>query len=56
MSLPIVELKKDREKTLNWHHPWVFSGAIARVAKGTKPGDLVQVLDSEGRVLSVRER
>ena len=46
-------LKRGREKSVLNRHPWLFSGAIERVEGEPKPGDLVQVLDSNGRFLSI---
>jgi 23S rRNA (cytosine1962-C5)-methyltransferase len=34
------------------HHPWIFSGAIARVEDQPNPGDLVQVHDARGTWLA----
>jgi 23S rRNA (cytosine1962-C5)-methyltransferase len=47
-----VILKPGREKPVLQHHPWVFSGAIARVEGEPAPGDLVLVADSYGRALA----
>ena len=33
-------------------HPWLFSGAVARTEGAPKPGDLVQVLEANGRFLA----
>lgn len=45
-------LKRGREKSVLNRHPWLFSGAIERVEGEPQPGDLVQVLASNGRFLS----
>ncbi len=45
-------LKQGREKSVLNRHPWLFSGAIARVEGTPQPGDLVQVLDGNGRFLA----
>jgi 23S rRNA (cytosine1962-C5)-methyltransferase len=45
-------LKKGREKSVLNRHPWLFSGAIGRVEGEPQPGDLVQVLNENGRFLS----
>ena len=47
-----LSLKPGREKSVLNRHPWLFSGAIARVEGEPQPGALVQVLDSNGRFLS----
>ncbi|MGE0484150.1 MAG: class I SAM-dependent rRNA methyltransferase [Gammaproteobacteria bacterium] len=46
-----VVLKPGRDKSLRRRHPWVFSGAIARVEGGPQPGDTVEVVASEGAFL-----
>ena len=43
-----VRLKPGRERALENRHPWVFSGAIARVDGSATPGDTVLVADSHG--------
>jgi 23S rRNA (cytosine1962-C5)-methyltransferase len=47
-----VVLKKGREKSLKRHHPWLFSGAIEKVAGKPGPGDTVDVKDASGTVLA----
>jgi 23S rRNA (cytosine1962-C5)-methyltransferase len=47
-----VVLKRGREKSLMRRHPWVFSGAIARIEGKPKPGETVDVLAAEGAVLA----
>ncbi|WP_372678615.1 class I SAM-dependent rRNA methyltransferase [Desulfosarcina sp.] len=47
-----ITLKPKREKSLRNRHPWVFSGAIARVDGQPRPGDTVDVLAADGRWLA----
>ena len=47
-----ILLKPGREKSVLRRHPWVFSGAVARVKGNPAPGDWVSVLDSRGRFLA----
>ncbi|MGD8626917.1 MAG: class I SAM-dependent methyltransferase [Anaerolineae bacterium] len=49
---PTVTLKRGREKPVLNRHPWIFSGAIARVESGVQDGDLVRVVDSRGDFLA----
>lgn len=42
-----IELKRGREKPVLNGHPWVFSGAVARVTGAPAPGDLVAVTANE---------
>jgi 23S rRNA (cytosine1962-C5)-methyltransferase len=47
-----VLLKPGREKSLLRRHPWVFSGAIARVEGSPAAGDTVDVVASGGEFLA----
>src|SRR5690242_13736151 len=44
-------LKRGKEKPLLHHHPWIFSGAIARV-ENANDGDTVDVYDTAGQWLA----
>jgi 23S rRNA (cytosine1962-C5)-methyltransferase len=46
-------LKAGREKSLKRRHPWVFSGAVARVIGQPGPGETVEVKSSAGAVLAL---
>jgi 23S rRNA (cytosine1962-C5)-methyltransferase len=45
-------LKPGREKSLLRRHPWIFSGAIERVAGDPTPGETVAVRASDGSFLA----
>ena len=47
-----VILKKGRDESLRRLHPWVFSGAIARIQGSPAEGDLVAVHSAEGELLA----
>ncbi len=47
-----VNLKKGKEQSVRRYHPWVFSGAIARVEGTPAEGDPVEVLASDGTYLA----
>ncbi len=47
-----VVLKRDRGKPVQQRHPWVFSGAIARLESDAPNGALVQVVDHQGSYLA----
>lgn len=49
---PCVVLKQGREKSALKRHPWIYSGAIDRIAGDPSDGDLVSVLDHSGRFLA----
>ncbi len=50
--MPTLVLKPGREKALLRRHPWVFSGAVARVRGNPGPGETVTVVDAQGRFLA----
>jgi len=50
--MPTLILKPGREKSLLRRHPWVFSGAVAKVRGNPAIGDTVMVADSRGRFLA----
>ena len=45
-------LKPGRDKSLRHRHPWIFSGAIARVEGEPASGDTVSVLAPDGAFLA----
>jgi len=47
-----VYLKPGRERALKRHHPWVFSGAIAKMTGMPEMGETVDLCDSRGRFLA----
>jgi 23S rRNA (cytosine1962-C5)-methyltransferase len=47
-----VVLKKGREKSLKRRHPWIFSGAIEKVAGKPAPGETVDVRDASEKILA----
>jgi 23S rRNA (cytosine1962-C5)-methyltransferase len=50
-TLPKIILKIGREKSLIRGHPWVFSGAVAKIEGEVSPGDLGEVYSKEGQFL-----
>jgi 23S rRNA (cytosine1962-C5)-methyltransferase len=46
-----VILHTGRERAVRRRHPWILSGAVARVEGDAAPGDAVRVLSAEGEVL-----
>ncbi len=48
-----IHLKAKKEESLLRFHPWVFSGAIARIDGKPAEGDLVEVIDRNGNFLAV---
>lgn len=47
-----IRLKKDREKSLTRHHPWIFSGAIEQISSGLISGETARVTDYKGAFLA----
>jgi len=47
-----VILKKGRAKPVLHKHPWIFSGAVARILGDPADGDLVEVRDAGGNFLA----
>lgn len=47
-----VSLHPGRERSLLRRHPWVFSKAIDKVSGNPRPGQTVDVIDSEGKWLA----
>lgn len=47
-----IILRAGRDKPVLHHHPWVFSGAIARVEGSPNDGDIVVVADQAGNFLA----
>ncbi|ARJ44140.1 23S rRNA (cytosine(1962)-C(5))-methyltransferase [Pantoea alhagi] len=45
-------LAKGREKSLLRRHPWVFSGAVARMEGKARRGETIDVCDSQGKWLA----
>jgi 23S rRNA (cytosine1962-C5)-methyltransferase len=50
--LSTVVLKPGKEKPVRNRHPWIFSGAVARIQGEPADGDIVDVLDHQGRFLA----
>ena len=57
---PLIILKPHKEESVLRFHPWVFSGAIAKIVLDKKypyptpqEGEVVKVADSTGKVLAV---
>jgi 23S rRNA (cytosine1962-C5)-methyltransferase len=53
IALPRIILKRGRENPVLRGHPWVFSGAVAKVEGEVSPGDVGEVCSSQGQFLGV---
>ena len=47
-----ISLKPGREASLRRRHPWVFSGALARLPRALDPGQTVDLFSSRGEFLA----
>ncbi len=47
-----VTLKPDRDFTLQKKHPWIFSGAVAKVEGHPENGETVRIVNSKGAFLA----
>lgn len=50
--MPLVTLKPGREKSVRNRHPWLFSGAIANIARDARDGEIVDVHSAAGAWLA----
>ncbi len=50
--MPDLILKQGREKSVLRHHPWIFSGSIARIIGSPIIGETVDVISSHGELLA----
>ena len=50
--MPVLTLHPGKEKSLLRRHPWIFSGAVARLDGRARPGDTVDVVSADGRPLA----
>ncbi len=53
MNAPVLQLKKGRERSLKRRHPWVFSGAVEKLAGTPSSGETVEVRDASGQPLAL---
>ncbi len=53
MEYKRVFLKKGKEESLKRFHPWIFSGAIAKMDNGVEEGDIVAVYSYSGEFIAV---
>lgn len=53
INFPRIILKSGKEKSLLRGHPWVFSGAVAKIEGEVSPGDIGEVYSHEGHFLSL---
>ena len=49
----LIILRKGKEESLKRFHPWVFSGAVHHTEGDLAEGDIVEVLNNEGRFVAL---
>jgi 23S rRNA (cytosine1962-C5)-methyltransferase len=47
-----IKLKPNRDKNARKHHPWIFSGALAKTSSNIGPGEIVRGEDSQGEFVA----
>lgn len=52
MKVASIQLKKGKEQSISRRHPWIFSGALYRVDRNIKDGELVQLCNAQNEVLA----
>ncbi|HMK51446.1 MAG TPA: class I SAM-dependent rRNA methyltransferase [Thermodesulfobacteriota bacterium] len=52
-TLPRVILKRGREKSVLRGHPWIFSGAVAKIPGDVSPGEAGEVFSKDGQFLGL---
>ena len=50
-SFPVLVLNPGREKSVLFHHPWIFSGAVRQISGSPQSGDTVEVRAAGGERL-----
>lgn len=51
MNFPVLVLRAGRDKSVRERHPWIFSGAVARMDGKIAPGDVVAIHAHDESVL-----
>jgi len=52
-AVPVLRLGPGRDKSLRHRHPWIFSGAVARVEGAPGAGSTVEVRAQDGSLLAL---
>jgi len=52
VSAPTLVLRPGREKSLQHGHPWLFSRAVDATMGNPEPGDIVDVIQADGRFVA----
>ncbi|MBO4840376.1 MAG: class I SAM-dependent rRNA methyltransferase [Bacteroidaceae bacterium] len=49
----LIILRKGKEESLKRFHPWIFSGAVHHIEGEPAEGDIVEVLNNEGKFIAI---
>ena len=49
----LIILRKGKEESLRRFHPWIFSGAVHHIEGEPDEGDIVEVLNNEGKFIAL---
>lgn len=49
----LIILRKGKEESLKRFHPWIFSGAVHHIEGEPDEGDIVEVLNNEGKFIAL---
>ena len=52
IDLPVIKLKKQRERSVQKKHPWIFSGAISQIQGDPVDGETIAVVSASGDFLA----
>ena len=51
--IPTLQLRRGKSESLRRFHPWVFSGAIARIPESLTEGALVRIVDENNKFIAL---
>jgi 23S rRNA (cytosine1962-C5)-methyltransferase len=52
VNTPVIELKEQRERSVQKKHPWIFSGAVGKIQGNPTDGETVAVVSASGNFLA----
>jgi 23S rRNA (cytosine1962-C5)-methyltransferase len=52
-EIPKIVLKSGKDQSMKRFHPWVFSGAIAKIPENVKEGNVVSVFSAQNEFLGI---
>lgn len=52
-NYPVIQLKKEKERSVQRFHPWIFSGSLQSFEASLRDGDIVEVQDYKKKFLCI---